>query len=67
MQKSKFKANRIHDFRHNCASMLINMGANITVVASYLGHSDIKVTLDTYSHMYKPKLDDISTLINNLK
>ena len=42
---------RIHDFRHSCASLLIDNGANITLVAKYLGHSKIDDTLNTYSHM----------------
>lgn len=43
---------RIHDFRHSHASYLINNGANIMVVSSHLGHSDVKETLNTYSHMF---------------
>lgn len=33
---------RIHDFRHSCASLLISSHANVTIVAKYLGHSDIE-------------------------
>lgn len=58
---------RIHDFRHSCASLLINNGASITLVANYLGHSDISITLNTYSHMYKSKLnalvEDLNTML----
>ena len=43
---------QLHDFRHSCASLLINSGANISVVCKYLGHSDINETLNTYSHMF---------------
>ena len=57
---------RIHDFRHSCASLLINNGANITIVAKYLGHTKIDETLNTYSHMFKNKLNDIVNTINNL-
>lgn len=57
---------RIHDFRHSCASLLINNGANITMVAKYLGHAKIDETLNTYSHMFKGKLNDILNTINNL-
>ena len=57
---------RIHDFRHSCASLLINNGANITMVAKYLGHTKIDETLNTYSHMYKSKLNDIVGTINQL-
>ena len=57
---------RIHDFRHSCASLLINNGANITIVAKYLGHTKIDETLNTYSHMFKSKLNDIVNTINKL-
>ena len=63
---ANMKEIRIHDFRHSCASLLINNGANITIVAKYLGHTKIEETLNTYSHMYKNKLEDIVNLINNL-
>jgi integrase len=33
---------RIHNFRHSCASLLVNNGTNITVVAKYLGHTKIE-------------------------
>ena len=58
---------RIHDFRHSCASLLINNGASITLVAKYLGHSNISTTLNTYTHMFKNEFDEIINTINNLK
>lgn len=61
--KAKVKDIRIHDFRHSCASLLIDNGANITLVAKYLGHSKIDETLNTYSHMYQNRLENIVTLI----
>lgn len=57
---------RIHGFRHSCASLLINNGANITVVSKYLGHADIQMTLNTYSHFYESKLNEVAKLINEL-
>lgn len=57
---------RIHDFRHSCASLLINNGASINLVAKYLGHNDISTTLNTYSHMFKNEFDDIMKIMNNL-
>ena len=65
-KKAEVKQIRIHDFRHSCASLLINNGANITMVAKYLGHSKIDETLNTYSHMFRSKLDDIVNTINKL-
>lgn len=63
---TRVKDIRIHDFRHSCASLLINNGANIKTVAKYLGHTKIDEALNTYSHMYKNKLNDIVNTINNL-
>lgn len=57
---------RLHDFRHSCASLLINNGADITLVAKYLGHTKIDETLNTYSHMFSNKLNNIIGLIDNL-
>lgn len=55
---------RIHDFRHSHASLLINEGINIQEVARRLGHSNIKVTLDTYSHLY-PREEERATRVLN--
>lgn len=66
-KRAGVKQIRIHDFRHSCASLLINNGANVTMVAKYLGHSKIDETLNTYSHVFQNKLDDIVNTINNLK
>ena len=57
---------RLHDFRHSCASLLINSGASVTMVAKYLGHTKIDVTLNTYTHMFQSALDGVLDIINNL-
>lgn len=66
-QKAGVKEIRLHDFRHSCASLLINSGANINVVSKYLGHSDINETLNTYSHMFDSALNSVISVMNNLK
>ena len=58
---------RIHDFRHSCASLLINNGANVTLVAKYLGHTKIEETLNTYSHMFSTALDSVVSVIDSLE
>ena len=42
---------RIHDLRHTAASALLADGIHPKSVQEFLGHSSIKVTLDTYSHV----------------
>ena len=58
---------RIHDFRHSCASLLINNGANVTIVAKYLGHTKIEETLNTYTHLFNSALNEVVDLINKLE
>ena len=57
---------RIHDFRHSCASLLINKGASIALVSKYLGHSNISITLNTYTHMYQSELKNMVEILNKL-
>lgn len=65
-KKAKIKKIRIHDFRHSCASLLINSGANVTIVAKYLGHTKVEETLNTYSHMFESALTSVVDVINNI-
>lgn len=58
---------RIHDLRHSCASLLINQGVSISLVAKFLGHSNIATTLNTYTHLFKNEFDDIINIINKLE
>ena len=51
---------RFHDLRHTCAAMLIADGAHPRAIMERLGHSSIKVTLDTYGHLF-PGLDEALT------
>ena len=57
---------RLHDFRHSCASLLVNKGANVQVVAKYLGHTKVEETLKTYSHLFTSTLDEVIAVIDNL-
>ena len=65
--RAGLKEIRLHDFRHSCASLLINNGANVTTVAKYLGHTKIDETLNTYSHMFQSALDGVINIINKLQ
>lgn len=46
-----------HDLRHTHATMLHEAGANLKVIQERLGHSDIRTTMNIYSHM-TTKLED---------
>jgi integrase len=42
---------RLHDMRHLCASLLLAKGVPARVVMEILGHSQISLTMNTYSHV----------------
>lgn len=42
---------RLHDCRHTHASVLLRQGVHPKVVQERLGHANIGITLDTYSHV----------------
>ena len=42
---------RFHDLRHCCASLLLAQHVPMRVVMEILGHSQIALTMDTYSHV----------------
>jgi site-specific recombinase XerD len=48
---------RFPDLRHTCASLLIQQGAHVKEIAERLGHSTVRITLDTYAHLL-PSLDE---------
>jgi integrase len=57
---------RLHDLRHSNATALIQAGVNPRVVQQRLGHSDVSITLNTYTHVLPDmdkdaaqKLDDV--------
>jgi len=42
---------RFHDLRHTAATLLLGQNVHPKVVQERLGHSQISVTMDTYSHV----------------
>ena len=42
---------RPHDLRHTPATLLLEAGVHPKVVQEMLGHSSVRLTLDTYSHV----------------
>jgi integrase len=42
---------RFHDLRHTCATLLFSRGVHPKYVQELLGHANISITLDRYSHV----------------
>ncbi|WJD66086.1 tyrosine-type recombinase/integrase [Staphylococcus epidermidis] len=48
----KFPRIVIHELRHSHASMLVNHGVSIIVIAQRLGHADSNKVYNRYGHLY---------------
>lgn len=48
---AKLPAVRFHDLRHTAATLLLALGVDARTIMETLGHSQISLTLNTYSHV----------------
>ena len=55
---------RLHDLRHSCATLLLAQGVNPRVVMETLGHSQVSLTPNTYSHVLPSLQKDAAAKIN---
>lgn len=53
---------RVHDLRHTTASLLVSSGATIKQVQERMRHSDIKTTMNIYTHLTQ---DSESEMVDN--
>ena len=55
---------RFHELRHSCASILLSMGWSLKDIQEWLGHSDIKMTANIYSHLDTTRKNSIASAIS---
>ncbi|MER0122385.1 site-specific integrase [Streptococcus sp. ZJ100] len=55
----------IHQFRHTHASLCFEAGMTLKQVQYRLGHSDLKTTMNIYTHITKQAKDDIGEKFSN--
>ncbi len=51
IKKAKVKQIRFHDLRHTAITLMLEQGIHYKVVAERVGHSDVSITLNRYSHV----------------
>ena len=66
VKKAEVKKIRVHDLRHSHCAYLINQGVQPLIIKERLGHKDIKVTLNTYGHLYPSEQKKVANLLNDL-
>ncbi|MBO0792087.1 MAG: site-specific integrase [Ktedonobacteraceae bacterium] len=54
LQQAGLPLVRFHDLRHSAATLLMSKGVHPKVVQEILGHSNITITLNIYSHVLPP-------------
>ncbi len=55
---------RFHDLRHSAATLLLSLGVHPKVVQEILGHSQISMTMDIYSHVLPSMHQDAMNTLN---
>lgn len=55
---------RLHDLRHSCATLLLAQGVSPRVVMETLGHSQVSLTLNTYSNVLPALQHDAAARMN---
>ena len=60
IKKYNLKKITMHGFRHSHCSLLFEMNTPIQVVQDRLGHTNIKTTMDIYTHVTEKQRDDIA-------
>ena len=55
---------RLHDLRHSCATLLLAQGVSPRVIMEILGHSQVSLTLNTYSHVLPALQREAAARIN---
>ena len=57
---------RFHDLRHTAASLLLAQGASARLIMEVLGHSQISLTMNTYSHVMPTALREAANHLQNV-
>ncbi|HEY1388099.1 MAG TPA: site-specific integrase [Ktedonobacterales bacterium] len=66
LERANLPRIRFHDLRHSAATLLLLLGIHPKVVSEMLGHSNISITLDLYSHVLPEMQRDATNALDKL-
>ena len=66
-KKAEVKKIRVHDLRHSHVAYLIHHDVQPLIIKERLGHKDIKITLNTYGHLYPSEQRKVAGLLDKLR
>jgi integrase len=55
---------RFHDLRHTCATLLLAQGVHPRIVMEILGHSQISITMNLYSHVIPAMQQEVAARLD---
>ena len=64
---ARVKKIRVHDLRHSHVAFLIHQGVEPLMIKQRVGHKDIKITLNTYGHLYPNEQKKLAEMLNTKK
>jgi integrase len=56
-----------HQLRHTAVSLLIDKGANPRAIQAFVGHSDVRMTLGTYGHLFDQGGQALADIMESLR
>lgn len=66
IKRHNLKHISFHQLRHSCASLMVKKGVNFKVIQERLGHANIGITLDLYSHLEEDQHKESANVFENL-
>ena len=57
---------RFHDLRHSAANLLLAAGVQLAEVSKLLGHSELRLTADLYSHLQRETATKAARVLDGL-
>ena len=64
--KAGVKYIRVHDLRHSSCAYLIHLGVQPMIIKERLGHKDIRITLNTYGHLYPSEQEKVADMLDKM-
>ena len=58
------EAPTLHECRHGYASLMIAAGVNVKALSTFMGHANIRITLDQYGHLLPGAEDEAAGLLD---
>jgi integrase len=63
-EAAKVEPPTLHECRHGYAALMIAAGVNVKALSTFMGHANIRITLDQYGHLLPGAEDEAADLLD---